>query len=129
MGEKTAFMTRDVTASQAGRETRDRENRIKVAVSDSERAEIERLAAVAGLPVSTYLRTAALHCRINSVYDLDAVRELMAVAGGIGRVGGLLKLWLSEYRDSVPVAEFNRALLSLHQTQDLIREALKYIRA
>lgn len=78
--------------------TRPRGKPIKVWVTDAERAEILRLAASANLSQSAYLRAAGLHHQVRSVLDLQAVNELAKVNGDLGRVAGLLKLWLAEKR-------------------------------
>lgn len=75
--------------------TRPRDKPIKVWVTEDERAEIERLAASANLSRSAYLRTAGLNHQIRSVLDVHAVAELAKVNGDLGRVAGLLKLWLA----------------------------------
>jgi hypothetical protein len=78
------------------RETRDRGHPVKVYVSDREHEEIEARAASAGLSASAFLRALGLNEPIRSTADHDAVRELMRINGDLGRLGGLLKLWLSE---------------------------------
>lgn len=71
---------------------------IDVWVTPEERAEIAERAAQAGLSSSAYLRAAGLNHSIRSVYDLQAVAELGRINGDLGRVAGLLKLWLAEKR-------------------------------
>lgn len=71
---------------------------IKVFVTPEERAEILRLAASANLSLSAYLRAAGLNQRVRSIIDIEAVNELAKVNGDLGRVAGLLKLWLAEKR-------------------------------
>lgn len=103
-------------------ETRDRVKRIKVAVSPSERAEIERRAELANLSVSGYLRAAGLNQPIRSALDYQAVLELAQVAGDLGRLGGLLKLWLAEQRGKgASVADVNRVLRETRELQDQMR--------
>ncbi len=65
-------------------------------VNADEEDEIENRARSAGLSLSAYLRGVALNHPIRSVYDLDAVSDLIKVNGDLGRVAGLLKLWLAE---------------------------------
>jgi hypothetical protein len=72
--------------------------RIEVWVTDAERAEIVDRAAQAGMSLSAFLRATGLHHPIRSVYDLTAVASLVHVNGDLGRVAGLLKLWLAEKR-------------------------------
>ncbi len=69
---------------------------MKVFVTDNERARIEQRAASAGLSVSAFLRAAGLHEPIRSVLDHDAIVALARVNADQGRLGGLLKLWLTE---------------------------------
>jgi hypothetical protein len=78
------------------REVRDRNRTLRVVVSASERAGIEQRARAAGLSVSAYLRTVGLNRQTRAMLDYEAARELVRVAGDQGRLGGLLKLWLSE---------------------------------
>jgi hypothetical protein len=77
-------------------EPRDRQRPLRVLVSAHERARIEERAKTAGLSVSAYLRAAGLNQPIRSILDYDAVRELAKINSDQGRLGGLLKLWLSE---------------------------------
>ncbi len=106
-------------------QTRDRKRPIRVFVNDDERAEIERRAAVAALPLSAYLRAAGLNEPLRPAYDYEAVRELVRVAGDLGRLGGLFKLWLSERRgEGATAAEVNRALHEARGLQDEIRTKL-----
>lgn len=83
-------------APAAREERRERQRPLRVVVSRRERAEIERRAASTGLSVSAYLRALGLGHEPRSVYDLEAVGTLAAVNGDLGRLGGLLKLWLAE---------------------------------
>jgi len=104
------------------RQTRDRERRIKVAVNDAERAEIERRAGAAGLPVSAYLRAAGLNHPVKSVLDYRVASDLIDVAGNLGRLGGLLKLWLAERRgEGASVGDVNRLLRETRELQAQIR--------
>lgn len=112
-------------AREQGAETRDRVKRIKVAVSPTERAEIERRAVLANLSVSGYLRAAGLNQPIHSVLDYKAVLELAQIAGDLGRLGGLLKLWLAEQRGKgASVADVNRVLRETRELQDRMRELM-----
>ena len=78
--------------------TRPRGKPIKVWVTEDERADIERLADSANLSLSAYLRAAGLNQRVRSIIDIAAVNDLAKVNGDLGRVAGLLKLWLAEKR-------------------------------
>lgn len=80
------------------RGTRPRRERIEVWVTPDEKAELADRAAQGGLSLSAYLRAAGMNHPIRSVLDLRAVAELGKVNGDLGRVAGLLKLWLAEKR-------------------------------
>lgn len=84
---------------------RDRQRTLRVVVNDHERERIEAMAKMAGLSLSAYLRTAGLNHPIRSTLDYDAIMELIRLHADLGRVGGLLKLWLAERRGEVVSAE------------------------
>ena len=60
-----------------------------------EKSQIQALAKEAGLSVSDYLRRLGLLYRPTSVMDYEKVGELLKIAADMGRLGGLLKWWLS----------------------------------
>ncbi|KVT40350.1 conjugal transfer transcriptional regulator TraJ [Burkholderia ubonensis] len=68
---------------------------IKVYCLPDERAEIEAMANASGHSASTYLRLVGMGYRIQGVIDAAQVREMVRVNGDLGRLGGLLKLWLT----------------------------------
>lgn len=78
--------------------TRPRNEYIKVFVTEDERAELVERAAQAGMSQSAFLRAVGLNEPIRSVVDLQAVADLGKINGDLGRVAGLLKLWLAEKR-------------------------------
>ncbi|AOE69925.1 CopG family transcriptional regulator [Pseudomonas fluorescens] len=69
---------------------------IEVWVTDEEKAVIADKAEEAGMSRSGYLRALGLNTPIRSVVDLTAVADLAKANGDLGRVAGLLKLWLAE---------------------------------
>lgn len=71
---------------------------IEVWVTDEEKATITERAEEAGMSRSGYLRALGLNTPIRSVVDLTAVADLAKVNGDLGRVAGILKLWLAEKR-------------------------------
>jgi len=71
---------------------------IEVWVTDKEKATIAARAKEAGMARSAYLRALGLNTPVKSVVDLGAVTDLAKVNGDLGRVAGLLKLWLAEKR-------------------------------
>lgn len=101
---------------------------IRVLVNDDEREAIERLASMAGMPPSTYVRSAALGARIKSVYDADAVADLVRISGDLGRLGGLFKLWLTDRRGQLAtVGDMNRMLADIRGLQEQIRSVLRRV--
>ncbi len=75
--------------------TRKNTSPLKVYCLPDEREAIEVNAKQAGLSVSTYLRRIGQGRQVKSVVDAEQVRELVRVNGDLGRLGGLLKLWLT----------------------------------
>jgi len=67
-------------------------------VTPDERAEIAARAAQSGMSLSVCMRAAGLNHPVRSVLDLKAVADLGRVNGDLGRVVGILKLWLAEKR-------------------------------
>ena len=77
----------------AGRETRDK--KLRVPVLPNEEAEIKSKAQDAGLTVAEYLRNLGLGYSVPSVIDSRQVDSLLKINGDLGRLGGLIKLWLT----------------------------------
>ena len=69
---------------------------IKVRVLPDEKAQIEALAASVGESASSYLRLVGLGHQPRSMIDREQARELVRINGDLGRLGGLLKLWLTD---------------------------------
>jgi hypothetical protein len=114
---------RIVEADVPTREVRDRQRPLKVWVTTTERTEIEQRAAGAGLSVSAYLRASGMNHPLRSVYDLAAVEELAKVGADLGRLGGLLKLWLATKRgEGAPALDIDRLLT---ETRELQQKMLK----
>lgn len=80
------------------RGSRPRGRPIYVWVSDEERKEIERRANAAHMSLSAFLRTLGLGHEPRSGFDSDAVLALAKLNADQGRLGGLLKLWLTTRR-------------------------------
>nr|WP_061133108.1 conjugal transfer transcriptional regulator TraJ [Caballeronia fortuita] len=68
---------------------------IKVWCLPEEKASIEENARKAGMSVSMYLRNVGIGYRIKGVIDAELVLKLAKINGDQGRLGGLLKLWLT----------------------------------
>jgi hypothetical protein len=91
---------------------------LKIYVSDEDRIEIEARAAAARLTVSAYLRTLGLNHTPRNMIDQDAVLELARINGDQGRLGGLLKLWLTDMPGKgASVIDVRRVLHQIEETQ------------
>jgi hypothetical protein len=73
-----------------------REHDIRVPVLPGEHEAIKEKARQARLPVARYLREVGQAYVLKGTADLDAVREMARISGDMGRLGGLLKLWLKK---------------------------------
>ena len=69
---------------------------IKVYCFPDEREAIEQQARSTGLSKSSYLLRVGMGYPIRSIVDHHQVEELVKINGDLGRLGGLLKLWLSK---------------------------------
>lgn len=85
-----------------------RRHHLRVPVTATEKAAIEAQAQAAGLSVARYLREVGQGYAITGVVDCEQVRELARLNGDLGRLGGLIKLWLS---DDERTLLFSRATL------------------
>lgn len=81
---------------------------LRVPVLPDEATEIQRLAAAAELPVAAYLRSVGLGYRLHGKLDHRRVEELARINGDLGRLGGLLKLWLT---DDARTAQFGETTI------------------
>jgi hypothetical protein len=73
-----------------------RARQLHVPVLPEEEAAIKQMAAASGLLVAAYLRKTGLGYRVRSILDNQQVEELARINGDLGRLGGLLKLWLTD---------------------------------
>ncbi len=75
--------------------TRKASTPIKVWCLPEEKAAIEINAQRAGMSMSMYLRNVGIGYQIKGTIDQDLVLKLAKINGDQGRLGGLLKLWLT----------------------------------
>jgi len=109
-------------------EARDRARPLKVFVTASERAYITRSAEISRMSVSQYLRTVGLHGRPKNMLDLQAVGAMHNASGDLGRLGGLLKLWLSERpNEGVPISNVRDLLRELESGLHELRMRVRSI--
>lgn len=101
---------------------------IKVWVSVEERAAIQRRADQTGLSLSAYLLAVGMSTPIRSVVDLAAVADLARLNGDLGRIAGLLKLWLAEKRgEGAKPIDVERMMIDFRKLQAEIREKMSAI--
>lgn len=116
-----------MTVSQSP--TRRTQAPIKVRPLPAERAALKANAAAAGLPLSAFLLAAGLGQTVKSVVDLRQVAELAKVNADLGRLGGLLKLWLTMEGRFVPGYPDQQRILalldSIRETQDVLKAVAK----
>ncbi|KAI5911941.1 conjugal transfer transcriptional regulator TraJ [Azoarcus sp. PA01] len=97
-----------------------RKHHLRVPVFPEEKKLIEDQARRAGMSVARFLREVGQGYRIGGVVDYEQVRELARINGDLGRLGGLLKLWLTNDERTTQFGEATiRAVLSrIEATQD-----------
>jgi hypothetical protein len=57
---------------------------------------IQENAEASGLSVAGFVRRVAMGYQVDSIVDIKQVNELSRVNADLGRLGGLLKLWLAK---------------------------------
>ena len=77
-----------------GNTTRKNSTPIKVWVLPEEKGLIEEKATGSGKSLSSYLRAVGMGYQPKSVLDHKAIGELAKINADLGRLGGLLKMWL-----------------------------------
>lgn len=77
------------------KQTRKANSPMKVYCLPSEKIVVEENAAAAGKSVSSFLLAVGQGYQVSGVVDYERVRELSRINGDLGRLGGLLKLWLT----------------------------------
>ena len=115
--------------SQEKKPTRKASTPIVVRVTPDEKAAIEEFSKQTGRSMSAYLRMLGLGYQPKSLVDNDRVMELAKINGDLGRLGGLLKLWLT---NDVRTAQFGEstlraALARIEDTQDKMIEVMRSV--
>ena len=111
------------------RPTRKAGRHLRVPVLPGEEAQIKRLAASTGLSVAAYLRNVGMGYQLRGILDNRRVEELARINGDLGRLGGLLKLWLI---DDARTRHFGGATLlavlsKIEDTQDRMHEVMQEV--
>ena len=102
---------------------------IKVYCLPDERETIKALAAASGKTASSYLLAVGLGYPIKSVLDNCRVEELAKINGDLGRLGGLLKLWMTndERTDAFGEPTIRAVLSKIADTQDAMHEVMRKV--
>ena len=109
--------------------TRKNSSPVKVYCLPDERTALASLADAANLSLSSYLLNVGLGYRVEGILDYRAVEELARINGDLGRLGGLLKLWLTNDERTKDFGESTiRAVLSkIEDTQAMMHEVMRSI--
>ena len=102
---------------------------VKVYCLPDEKKQLESAAQAVGMSVSAYLLSVGIGYQVPGILDNKRVEELARINGDLGRLGGLLKLWLT---DDVRTLQFGEAtilaLLSrIESTQDRMHEVMQEV--
>lgn len=104
---------------------------LRVPVLPEEAQAIKAQAQSAGLPVAAYLRNVGLGVSVTSVLDYERIDDLARVNADLGRLGGLLKLWLTndERLRGIRAEELRRVLAKIERNQDHLRSIMQTVLA
>ncbi len=102
---------------------------IKVYCLPEEKAQIQANAEASGLSTASFIRKIAMGYQVESIVDIKQVLELSRVNGDLGRLGGLLKLWLA---NDPRTAKFSPSLIKtllrkIESTQQELRNIMEKI--
>ena len=96
-----------------------------IRVTAAERAAIEAGAERVQMSTAAYLRTLGLGHNPPSKVDLRAIHELGRLRADLGRLGGLLKLWLTDRAgEGSEASEVSRVLAAIERRQAEIEAAV-----
>lgn len=109
--------------------TRKSSSPIKVYCLPEERRQIEENGKDVGLSMSTYLLNVGMGYQVRGILDNKRVEELARINGDLGRLGGLLKLWLTNDQRTAAFGEATiRALLfKIEDTQGKMHEVMRAV--
>ena len=95
-----------------------------------EEVEIKAKAQDAGLSVAEYLRNLGLGYQVPSVIDNRQVDALLKINGDLGRLGGLIKLWLTndERTKLIGKSQLHLTLDSIRNTQNRMLDMILKLR-
>lgn len=101
-------------------------------LSEKEKEEIVRISTSVGLSSSAYIRQLALGYEPASIFDHETILRFCKAHGDLGRMGGLLKLWLTNdekiFNGKDQVDEIFTLLKNISQTQSILYQIVLEIR-
>ncbi|HEO9104701.1 conjugal transfer protein TraJ [Escherichia coli] len=110
-------------------QTRKNSTPIKVYCLPDEKAQIQENAEASGLSVASFIRKVAMGYQVESIVDIEQVVELSRVNADLGRLGGLLKLWLANDPRTVDFSPslFKTLLAKIESTRQELRNIMDRI--
>lgn len=101
-------------------------SRVTFRLSEDDLQKIDAKAAECALTRSQYVRQTAVGIVPRSKFDKKVIHDLSLLHGDIGRVGGLLKLWLTNNEDSAIHQKLNvsELVLEIRQLKESINELI-----
>lgn len=106
---------------------------LRVPVLAEEEESIKQQANQAGLSVSAYLRKIGLGYPIHNIVDYQSVDSIAKINGDLGRLGGLLKLWLTndEKLSLFPEVQMHQAIIGalkkIEENQEKLRNIISKV--
>ena len=111
--------------------TRRESTPIKVWVTTAEKAAIAEKAAAHSMSISRYLRALGLALPIQSTVDQRAMLDLLKINADLGRLGGVVKMWLTSNESSqsacaqVTQIKLDRTLNEIGALQKKMKERIE----
>jgi len=102
---------------------------IKVYCLPEEKSQIAENAKAAGLSLSTFLLRVGAGYDVRTVLDYQRIEDLARINGDLGRLGGLLKLWLTndERLRGVRAEELRILLSKIERNQEAMRLIMQQV--
>jgi hypothetical protein len=102
---------------------------LRVPVLPQEAETIKAQAQAVGLSVAAYLRNVGLGVEVKSILDYQRIGELARINGDLGRLGGLLKLWLTndERQHRIKAGELRAVLNKIEANQEAMRAIMRAV--
>ena len=119
---KTARLPPIKEEKNMGSEKRNRGKHIMIRVSESEKSAIENNAKGHSLSMADFLRKLGQGVEPKSTLDANHILELAKLNGDLGRLGGLLKIWLLDDSKSLNQEDVRKLLSEIQKLKDLIQK-------